>query len=94
MAKAKHPNGTPIEALQLAFNPPICVNVSSLLEKDKLTKLNVGTMHLVVSPKVSRTLRKRLGSKATAVGNIAESHTAWHVGDAIMFDARVVRSRK
>jgi hypothetical protein len=94
VVKAKHPNGTPIEALQLMFKPPICVTVQSTLEQNRLAKLNVTAMHLAVPQTVFRRLKKRLGSKTTAVGNIGEPHTAWHIGDAIMFDARILRISK
>ena len=92
VTKAKHPNGTPIEALQLVFRPPICVTVPSALENNRLTKLRVASMHLAVPATTSRQLKRRLGSTVTARGNIGEPHTAWHIGDAIMFDARVLRS--
>ena len=90
LIKTRHPAGYSIEAMQLVFRPPICVVVPALAESGRLEQLDVREMHIVPQKQFLDRLKRSLGRMVTARGDIGETHTAWHQGDAIMFDAVVL----
>jgi hypothetical protein len=91
LLKTRHPAGYPIEALMFVFKPPICVMVMPELSAgSKPERLEVSAMHVVPSKKDAARLKRALRKTVTVKGNIVESHTAWHQGDAIMFEAEIV----
>jgi hypothetical protein len=47
-------------------------------------------MHIVPQKQYIARLKRSLGQAVTAQGEISEPHTAWHQGDAIMFDAVIL----
>jgi hypothetical protein len=89
LVSTRHPNGQPIEALQLVLRPAVCVQVPS--STGRPATLQVNALQLFVQPPVSDQLKARLGSMVTARGDIDEPHTAWHIGDAVMFGAVILR---
>jgi hypothetical protein len=88
-------NSTPIEALQLVFEPPICVLYRESVNQTDKTRLDgVATMHLLVTASETAQLRRRVGTSVTAKsgrdGGVSPPLTAWHIGDAIMVRPQIV----
>ena len=91
LTETRHPNGARIVVFQLVLFPKVCVLVSSL-ERGKFERLeNIGSIHLAAEPGVLKKLRLKLGKLVTAQGELSEPMTAWHIGDAVMFKARIVK---
>ena len=86
----RHPNGQTIEAMQLVFRPSICIFLPALGESGRMQRLDVREMHIVPQKQFAALLKRSLGQTVTARGDISEPHTAWHQGDAIMFDAVIL----
>jgi hypothetical protein len=88
-------NSTPIEALQLAFQPPVCVMYKeSVHQRDKQRLDGVRTMHLLVTASDAARLKGRAGARVTVQagkdGGVSPALTAWHIGDAIMTHPQIV----
>ena len=88
-------NSTPIEALQLVFNPPLCITYRELATaKDKQRLDGVTTLHLLVTAADAARLKRRVGAQVTARagpdGGMSPALTAWHIGDAVMVRPRIV----
>jgi hypothetical protein len=86
----RHPNGQAIEAMQLVFRPSICIVLPEPDDAGRPQKLDVHEMHIVPQKQFAARLKQSLGKAVTARGEIGEPHTAWHQGDAIMFNAVIV----
>ena len=88
-------NSTPIEALQLVFNPPLCITYKeSVTAKEKQRLDGVTTVHLLVTAADAARLKRRAGAQVTAKagpdGGMSPALTAWHIGDAIMVRPQIV----
>src|SRR6187401_142935 len=60
-------NSTPIEALQLVFNPPLCITYKeSVTAKEKQRLDGVTTVHLLVTAADAARLKRRAGAQVTA----------------------------
>jgi hypothetical protein len=91
LLKTRHPAGYPIEALMFVFKPPICVMVvPALTQGSEPERLDISAMHIVPKKQEAARLKRALRTTVAVKGNIVESHTAWHQGDAIMFEAEIV----
>jgi len=88
-------NSTPIEALQLVFNPPLCITYKeSVTAKEKQRLDGVTTVHLLVTAADAARLKRRAGAQVTAKagpdGGMSPALTVWHIGDAIMVRPQIV----
>jgi hypothetical protein len=96
LVRTKHAmNSTPIEALQLVFNPPLCLTYrESVTAKDKQRLDGVKSLHLLVTAADAARLKRRVGAQVSAKarpdGGISPALTAWHIGDAIMVRPEIV----
>jgi hypothetical protein len=83
LVETRHPNGTLIRAFQVVVDTP-----KAFAKEDEFCDGPPKTFHLVVmndKPKEAR-LKKLLGKKiAVVTEDLACSETAWHVGDAVLF---------
>jgi hypothetical protein len=83
LVETRHPNGTLIRAFQVVVDTP-----KMFAEKDDFCDGAPKTFHLVVvndKPKEA-CLKKLLGKKVAVVAeDLMCSETAWHVGDAVLF---------
>jgi hypothetical protein len=83
LVEARHPNGTLLRAFQVVVDTP-----KAFAKEDEFCDGPPRTFHLVVmndKPKEAR-LKKLLGKKVSVVTeDLACSETAWHVGDAVLF---------
>ena len=83
--KTRHPNGTPLTAYQLVVDHP-----KNFAKEDDFCdpKNPPVTFHLVVSDdkaKLAR-LKRELGKSVEVVAeDLMCSETAWHIGDAVVF---------
>jgi hypothetical protein len=87
----RHPNGTPIEVMQLRLDRPGCMVVPGLDGTPRPMRFQA--VHLVSQdPALRARLRNAAGSRATVQGgDVMEPHTAWHIGDLVMLDVRILR---
>jgi hypothetical protein len=90
VVNTRHPNGQTIEAMQLVFRPSICIVLPEPDDTGRQQKLDVREIHIVPQKQFAARLKQSLGKVVTARGEIGEPHTAWHQGDAIMFNAVIV----
>jgi hypothetical protein len=83
LVETRHPNGTLLRAFQVVVDTP-----KMFAEKDEFCDGPPKTFHLVAmndKPKEAR-LKKLLGKKVAVVAeSLMCSETAWHVGDAVLF---------
>ena len=83
LVETRHPNGALLRAFQVVVDTP-----KMFAEKDEFCDGPPKTFHLVVmndKPKEAR-LKKLLGKKVAVVAeSLMCSETAWHVGDAVLF---------
>lgn len=81
--ETRHPNGTLLRAFQVVVDTP-----KAFAEKDEFCDGPPKTFHLVVmndKPREAR-LKKLLGKKVAVVAeSLMCSETAWHIGDAVLF---------
>ena len=81
--ETRHPNGTLLRAFQVVVDTP-----KAFAKEDEFCDGPPKTFHLVVmndKPKEAR-LKKLLGKKVAVVAeDLMCSETAWHVGDAVLF---------
>ena len=89
--RTRHPNGTPIEVIQLWLDRPACMVVPGL--DGSPHPLRIQAVHLVSQDAALRArLRGALGRRATVQGgDVMEPHTAWHIGDLVMFEPRMLQ---
>jgi hypothetical protein len=87
LVETRHPNGTRLRAFQVVVDTP-----KMFAEKDEFCDGPPKTFHLVVmndKPKEAQ-LKKLLGKKVAVVAeSLMCSETAWHVGDAVLFQWRL-----
>lgn len=90
VVNARHPNGTAIRALQIVAPTPLSLQ-DEFCERGKPLR----TFHLV--PKDQETARKldALVGKHVAIrgAEMFCSHTAWHIGDAVVLRAEPMSAR-
>jgi hypothetical protein len=90
VVNARHPNGTAIRALQVVATTPLALP-DEFCERGKPLR----TFHLV--PKDQDTARKLdalVGRQVAIRGSeIFCSHTAWHIGDAVVLRAEPMNAR-
>ena len=83
LVETRHPNGTRLRAFQVVVDTP-----KKFAKDDEFCDGPPKTFHLVVMndrPKEAR-LKKLLGKKVAVVAeSLMCSETAWHVGDAVLF---------
>jgi hypothetical protein len=81
LVKTRHPNGTAIFAYQIVSDTP-----KPLAKKDEFCDSPPRIFHIVANnKKVKRDLNRRLNKKvAVRADNFFCSHTAWHIGDAVV----------
>jgi hypothetical protein len=81
--ETRHPNGTLLRAFQVVVDTP-----KAFAKEDEFCDGPPKTFHLVVmndKPKEAQ-LKKLLGKRiAVVTEDLACSETAWHVGDAVLF---------
>jgi hypothetical protein len=86
--EARHPNGTLLHAFQVVVDTP-----KAFAKEDEFCDGPPKTFHLVVmndKPKEAR-LKKLLGKKVAVVAeDLMCSETAWHIGDAVLFQWHLV----
>ena len=85
--ETRHPNGTLLRAFQVVVDTP-----KMLAEKNEFCDGPPKTFHLVANEKPQAAkLRPLLGKKiAVYADSIMCSETAWHIGDAVVFQWRLV----
>ena len=92
VVKTKHPNGTPIRALQLVSAGNYFLNDDEFCEKDvALKKLHIVAKDRDTTKRLERSLGKMLSIKGR---QFYCAHTAWHIGDAVVADAEIVEESR
>ena len=68
MVRTRHAlNSTPIEALQLAFKPSLCVMYTETVNQKYKQRLDdMRTMHLIVTDSETARLKRHIGAVVTA----------------------------
>jgi hypothetical protein len=86
--RRQHASGAPIRALQIDLGRQACIEGAGL----EGGRLSFRRVHVVpIDESTEAQLRRSLGRRVAVRGReIMETHTAWHVGDAVMFDASIV----
>ena len=90
VVNATHPNGTAIRALQIVATTPLALQ-DEFCERGKPLRI----FHLVPKdPDTARKLDALVGKQVAIRGaEIFCSHTAWHIGDAVVLRAEPMNAR-
>jgi hypothetical protein len=88
VVKTRHPSGTLIVAYQLVSDRPYTIEGDDFCDKDQ----PLTTFHLVTMTKpLQQTLQHELGkTRSVKALDVMCSETAWHVGDAVVFQWELV----
>ena len=87
VARTQHPNGTPITAYQ--------IRVASPLSVEGMTSDGCVTASLIqvlpADKKQQRRFAQSVGKTISIISpDVFEAHTAWHIGEAVALQARVL----
>lgn len=87
--ESRHPNGTPLRALVLLTPPGTCLLLDS---GDGPEEVEIRILHLVFPDRQRTQAAARLLGEPVTIGgqDIARAFTAWHLGDAVLFDPRIL----
>jgi hypothetical protein len=87
LVEARHPNGTLLRAFQVVVDTP-----KAFAKEDEFCDGPPKTFHLVANEKPQATkLNSLLGKKIAVIAeDMMCSETAWHIGDAVVFQWRLV----
>lgn len=86
--ETRHPAGHLMRAPKLLFPDGGCV--SAIGVEGDIEDRQVRDVHIVFSSEHPVDVSALLGEHITVKGAMSVSHTAWHLGSVVMFDAQIV----
>ena len=85
--EARHPTGEPIKGWALLASD-VCISMETM--DGEIADMEPRIVHLVFADgKQPRNLWKLAEDEVAARGTLMESHTGWHLGEILMFDAEI-----